>query len=255
MKVWKRAAAALLVLTAGAAFAGRPLAIDNADPVDRGWFELELGTEYETDSACSHLEVPFGLSYGLLPGLQAGAAFGGQLEEREEATGRDRECGIGDLELGAKWKVMQEQTVFPALALAGAIKLPTADEDKDLGSGETDYDLTGIASKMLTDRIGLHVNAGYTWVGEPDGEEVGDVAHYGAALEVQLTGALQWAGEVFAEKELQDGTQTVVQGNTGLRWNPSENLTLDIAAGGRLAGNDAPDFTAAAGLTWAFEIK
>jgi hypothetical protein len=252
MKEWKRAAAALLVFTAGAAFAGRPLAVDNADPVEQGWFEFEMGAAVESDSECSHAEIPFGLSYGLMTNMQIGAAFGGQLEERDETAGKDRECGIGDLELSAKWKFAEEQAFLPSLALTGTVKFPTADDDKGLGSGETDYDLTGIASKMLTDRMGLHINAGYTWIGEPSGENVGDVAHYGAALDVQLTGAVQWVGEVFAEKELQSGAQTIVLGNTGFRWNPAENLTLDIAAGGKLHGDDAADFTATAGLTWAF---
>ena len=95
---------------------------------------------------------------------------------------------------------------------------------------------------------------GYTWVGEPSGEDVGDIVHYGVALDVQCTDAVQWVGEVFAEKELQNGTQMLVQCNTGFRWNPSENLTLDMAVGTGLSGDDTPDITATAGLTWAFDL-
>ena len=115
-----------------------------------------------------------------------------------------------------------------------------------------DYDLTWIASKMITETVGLHVNAGYTWVGEPAGEDVGDIAHYGAAVDVQLNETVQWVGEVFAEKELLGGTQTIVQYNTGFRWAASDGLTVDVAAGSSLHGDDAPNFTATIGLTWAF---
>ncbi|MBI9020868.1 MAG: transporter, partial [Verrucomicrobia bacterium] len=231
MKCFQRAVSACLIFTAGAGFAGRPLAIDNADPVDVGMFEFELGAGYESDSACNHAEIPLGLSYGLMPGVQIGVAFGGQLEERDEITGSDRKCGIGDLELSAKWKFFDETGLFPAQALSAAVKIPTADNSNELGSGEMDYDITWIASKTVGEKTGIHMNAGYTWIGEPAGEEVGDVIHYGVAVDYQLTEIVQWVGEVFAEKELQGGTQTAVQYNTGFRWNPSETLTLDVAAG------------------------
>jgi hypothetical protein len=255
MKEWKRTVAIFLVTTAGAGFAGRPLVIDNADPVGKGRFELELGAGYESDSACDHIEVPFGLSYGLTRDLQVGFSFGGQLEERNDAIGRDRECGLGDLELSAKWQFYEETKWGPAQALAVAVKIPTADDSSGMGSGETDYDISWIASKTVREKTGVHVNAGYTWVGEPSGEKVGDIVHCGLAMDYQLTDAVQWVGEVFAEKELLGGTQILVQCNTGFRWNPAENLTLDVAVGTGLHGDDVPDHTATAGLTWAFDLK
>ncbi|MDD3276555.1 MAG: transporter, partial [Kiritimatiellales bacterium] len=141
-----------------------------------------------------------------------------------------------------------------AQAFVVAVKIPTADDSSGLGSGETDYDVSWIASKTVNEKTSVYLNAGYAWIDEPSGEDVGDVVHYGIALDYQLTEAVQWVGEVFAEKELQAGTQTLVQCNTGFRWNPSDNLTLDIAAGAGLCG-DVPDITATTGLTWAFELK
>lgn len=249
-----RVCVAFFIFTVNAGWAGRPLVIDNADPVGKGQFELELGVAYESDAACDHAEVPLGLSYGLIDNLQVDFSLGGQLEERDEATGRDRECGLGDLELSGKWKFYDETELLPAQAFVVAVKIPTADDSSGLGSGETDYDVSWIASKTVNEKTSVHLNAGYAWIGEPSGEDVGDVVHYGIALDYQLTEAVQWVGEVFAEKELQAGTQTLVQCNTGFRWNPSDNLTLDIAAGAGLCG-DVPDITATTGLTWAFELK
>lgn len=244
-----------LVLAGGTAWAGRPLAVDDADPV--GQFEFEAGVGYVHDSNCDHLDVPFGLTCGLLPNVEIGIGFGGQFEERTEVLDETgTECkvnghGIGDLTVGAKWQFLGESTWLPRQAIVPSVKLPTADDDKGLGSGETDYNLTWVASKSLGEKMGAHINVGCSWIGEPKGEDVGDVVRWGLALDYQITNPLQWVGEVFAEKELQDGTDTVVQFNIGFRWNPTESLSLDIAGGSRISG-DAPDFISTAGLTWAF---
>jgi hypothetical protein len=246
-------ALACILFTAGSALAGRPLAIDDADPADAGQFEFETGAAYEHDSGCKHWDFPFGLTYGLVRSVEVGAGFGGQAEERTEIlddAGAEDTCiesGIGDMTLGAKWQFMESCPLGARHALAPSVKLPTADDDKELGSGKTDYDLMWIASRSIGAKAGVHLNLGYSWIGGPDA----DILHYGVALDYQLADAVQWVGEVFAGKELAGGGDMAVQYNTGLRWNPAESLTLDIAGGSTLSG-DAPGFTATTGLTWAF---
>jgi len=242
---------------ASVAFAARPLIIDDADPLDFKKFKAEGGAYYEKDSGCNHWDFPFGAAAGIFPSLEFSAGFGGQFEERTEidetigAECTNSESGIGDLIIAAKWQFLKEMTWLPRQAIVPAVKFPTSDKDKELGSGKTDYDLTWIASKSLCKKIGAHINVGYSWIGEPADEEVGDILHYGLALDYRLFDALQWVGEVFAEKELRSRTDTAVMFNTGLRLSPAEGLTFDIAAGSRLAG-DAPDLIAQAGLTWEF---
>ena len=252
MKVFQWGVTALVLFVSGTGFAARPLAVDDAGVVDVGQFEVEIGAAFVHDSDCDALEIPVGLTLGVLPNFAVGIGFGGQFEERSHIAGKDHESGLGDLVVGAKWAFCAETKGLPAQAFSLSVKFPTADDDKGLGSGEMDYDLTWIASKMITETVGLHVNAGYIWVGEPAGEDVGDIAHYGAAVDVQLNETVQWVGEVFAEKELLGGTQTIVQYNTGFRWAASDGLTVDVAAGSSLHGDDAPNFTATIGLTWAF---
>ena len=256
MRGRKVAVLAMVMMAAGAVFAARPLTIDDADPVDTGRFEVEAGAAYSGDSDCDHWDFPVGLAYGVLPGLAVGAGFGGQFEERNEvlesgAKKHHTESGVGDLVISAKWQFLEECPLGARHALVPSVKFPTADEDEELGSGETDYDLMWVASRAFGEKAGAHVNAGYSWIGEPDDEEVHDVVHYGVALDYQLTEAVQWVGEVFAEKELSDGADTVVQYSTGFRWSAVEDLVLDLAGGSKIEG-DAPDFTATAGLKWTF---
>jgi len=241
----------------GAVLAGRPLTIDDADPVDPGLFEAEAGAGYYHDSVCDHWDMPLGLTYGAVRDVEVGIGFGGQSERRDEWLQENRkdhvhEDGIGDLTLAAKWRFLDERTWLPRQALVPSVKLPTADDDKGLGSGETDYDLTWIASKALTDRLGAHLNAGYTWIGEPDGEDLGPVVHYGVAADYRLADPLQWVGELFAEDEIGHGGGIAVQYNTGFRLSLTDDIVLDLAAGSRLCGDGTPDFTATAGVTWTF---
>ncbi len=250
---------AVLAVGAGqAAYAARPLIIDDADPLEFKQFKIEGGAFYEKDSGCKHWDFPFAAGAGIIPTVELGLGFGGQFEELTEIDeGNGRECvntenGIGDLGLNLKWKFLEETTWIPRQAIVPAVKFPTADKDKGLGSDEVDYDITWIASKALTDDLGAHVNVGYAFIGKPADEDAGDIIHYGLALDCQLLDPLQWVGEVFAEKELIGGADTVVMGNTGLRWNPVDTLVVDAAAGTRLAG-DAPDLIATAGLTWTFD--
>jgi len=244
-----------VVSAASVAFAARPLIIVDADPLEFKKFKAEGGAWYEKDSNCKHWDFPFGVAAGALPALELGAGFGGQFEERteiDETIGEEctaSENGIGDLIIIAKWQFLKEMTWLPRQAIVPAVKFPTSDQDKGLGSGKTDYDFTWIASKSLCAKMGAHINVGYSWIGEAADEDVGDIAHYRLALDYRIVDALQWVGEVFAEKELRSSTNTVVMFNTGFRLSPAEGLTFDIAVGSRLAG-DAPDLIATAGLTW-----
>lgn len=247
MKQWCGIFVACAFGCAGTAMAGRPLTVDDADPADQGAVEVECGLAYEKDSENHGKELALGLTYGLIPGLEVGVGFGGQRIHADGAT----ESGATDTVLGAKWRFFQGSDSVPRQALAPSVKLPTADEAKGLGSGETDADLTWIASWSLADEsIGVHLNAGYSWNGEPDGEEVGDVVHYGAAMDYALADGVQWVGEFFVEDERVSGADPVVMFNTGLRWEIG-NVTFDLAGGAPVDG-DGPDFTTTLGLTAAF---
>jgi len=242
-----------VVIVAGSAWAGRPLAIDDADPVEPGRFEVEAGVAYKQYPGCKHWDYPVGLAAGLAPGVEGSVGFGGQFEERTETleesglTQCARTHGLGDLTLGAKWQAIKECPLGARHALALSLKLPTADNEQDLGSGEPDNDITWIVSRSIADQAGVHFNVGYSWIGGPDA----DILHYGVAVDYQLVAMVQWVGEVFSEKELVGGENAITQYKTGLRWTPADGVTLDVAAGSKISG-EAPDFMGTVGLTWAF---
>lgn len=240
------------------AAAGRPLAVDDADPVAQGQFELEAGLSCEFDKDLEHWSFPLGIAFGVLPDIEIGLGFGWQTEKRDidevwiylknpgEQT--ETEQSVDDLVLAAKWQFIKECPIGARHAFYGAVKIPTSDEDKGFGNGETDFDLTWIVSRNIGESLGLHINIGYTWIGAEDEE---DLFHYGFALDYELTESLQFVGELYAENETEKGAETIVKYNTGFRWNCCDDLTFDISGGSRIMG-DAADFQATAGLTWAF---
>lgn len=229
------------------AWAWRPLTVDDADPLAQGFFEWDSGVAYECNGDIDHWDFPFGLTYGVARDLDAHFSFGGQIDERSELlTKTKHRSGIGDLELGAKWRFVEKDPLGIRHSLAPLVKLPTASEKKGLGSGAVDYDLTWIASRQFGDKTDVHLNLGYTWVGEAD-----DAVHYGLAAYYQIIDPVQWVGEVFAEKEISNGTESVAAVNTGIRYYATENLILDFAAATGISG-EAPDFALTAGLTWDF---
>lgn len=246
--------AAVIFLCGGdSALATLPLSVDEADTQDPNTFQIEAGVGYERDTQCHHCDFPLALTYGVMPQWDIAAGFGGQLEQRtwhqHEGAGR-RVSGLADLNLATKWMYLTESTYVPRQTLCPSATFPTANDQKGLGSGETDYDLTWLASKSFGEKTGVHLNVGYSWLGEPPDEDMGNLIHYGVAADYQILESLQLIGEVFGELELND-YESALQANIGFRWEVIDDFLLVASAGSRISG-DAPDFTAKVGLIWVF---
>jgi len=235
------------LLASTAVFAGRPLTVDDAGPVAPGQFEFETGVAFEHAGNCHHFDFPLGLTAGIVKTLEAGIGFGGQLEERLEDHGTGcTQSSIGDLALGLKWNPLAAERFWADHALALTAKLPTADSEKDLGSGVADFDLTYIATKSIGEQWNADFNLGYTWVGGDD-----DALHYGLALRWQAMKHVELVGEVFANTELAARQDTAMTAGVGARWEIMDGLVFDAAAGAGLRG-ESPDWTATIGFTWTF---
>jgi hypothetical protein len=243
---------AALACCAPSGFAGRPLVTDDAGTVSPGDFEFEAGGVWHRDSGADGYEFPFGVTTGVLSTLDAGIGFGSAIQERNEATGTEVISGVGDLALGLKWNLLPAENFWASHALAFTAKLPTASRNQGIGTGETDFDLTYIASKTITETWSAHLNMGYTCTGDPSSGEEPDLFHLGFALGWFAASELELLAEVFADLPESRADDAVTQLNFGLRWGLHENLILDAAVGTRLH-NDAPDLTATIGLTWVWE--
>ena len=76
--------------------------------------------------------------------------------------------GLGDVILRGRYYLVEETSLMPLIALTARIKLPTADADAGLGTGEFDEGIGMESTKKLSERWRGFVDGGYTFIGDPE---------------------------------------------------------------------------------------
>jgi len=121
------------------------------------------------------------------------------------AAGTPGAAGIGDTNLGLKWKFHSATpgSRVPALATSLYIEFPTGNEREQLGSGLKDYWLNFIAQEPFTDKTRLNVNLGFLFAGNTSTGVVGvqttrgQVYTTGVSLLHDFLPRLTLGGELF----------------------------------------------------------
>lgn len=88
-------------------------------------------------------------------------SFGGFVIKRDGKTiisGGNGQFGLGDIVLSGKYLALHEGPRQPALALRGALKLPTGDFDRAFGSGDPDVGIGLVLQKGLGSRWAFYLN-------------------------------------------------------------------------------------------------
>ena len=163
-----------------------PLETETARFDPRGTFQAEAVFEHQTSQDGRESALPLAFEY----------AFTGRLSLIAEPVPYTRISpsqgpgakGPGDIEVTLEGLMLAESGARPALALAGEVKIPTA-EAPLVGSDEFDYTVYAIASKRFG-ALDTHLNAGYTFVGKPPGVTVNNTFDYALAGEYTL--AMRW---------------------------------------------------------------
>ncbi|MFC6670084.1 transporter [Marinobacterium aestuariivivens] len=128
--------------------------------------------------------------------------------------------GIGDVVLGAKYFLLDEQRYN--VAGAARVKFETGDEDNFLGTGSTNLQPFVIASANITDKIIANTNLGFDLdLDDSDRDEfLYKVGVYGGSP--QLTGAVDIVGR---HRLNESGTgDDIVDAAFGVKWSPTKNL-------------------------------
>jgi len=162
------------------------------------------------------------------------------------------ESGLGDITLSATlYNVLESQQLGLVVDMMAGVKLGTADVDKGLGTGETDFTVRADAFKFF-DEVTLFTSAGYRWRGEPEGVDIDNVmlASIGAAYFTQADDML---GLTFDFRESAFAGNDHIQELTAFyshRFNDSFDLELYALTG---FGDSSPDW--GAGLRVSTDIR
>jgi hypothetical protein len=127
------ASALLGTLIGHAAWAGPPFLTDDPEPVEHGHWEFYAATQWSaarhTASGTSpHVEV----NYGALPGLQLHVIVPAVLSW---TAGSATQYGLGDVELGAKLRFIDQSHWRPQIGIFPLVTVPTGAKERRLGAG------------------------------------------------------------------------------------------------------------------------
>jgi hypothetical protein len=240
-------------------YASRPfLATEKAVPIERGTSRLEMGYEYARISGTDDRQtILFELTHGLLNNLD----FEVEVPVIFADQSNNSQAGLGDLRIKSKVRFLKGREANP-LSLSGqlAIKFPTCDEDKTaiVGltpacTGETDVGLLGIASKTFSP-VTVHLNLGYTFVGNPPGATLDDVFSYNLAFEYDTPlHGLELMAELIGEvnRNIPYSGQDPLAFLYGATYEVIPNLGVDGAFSAGLT-EGSPDYTFTVGLSYYF---
>jgi hypothetical protein len=230
---------ALLMVTAPAAYAidhknldeGRPLRLDDAYAIASGELAVEVGAGFALERRAPDRGVfPVEVLYGALPNLQLGLGTTLLTDPREA----HEQTKSGDLRVSGLYNVNQETLTLPAFGLKVELNLPTG-----VDSAGVDVEVKGIVTRSI-DRLSLHLNAGYAFLGGTTGEE--QDGRYGVTLGASYpVGAPQYTrttlvGDLFTEQGDRRGGSNVFGAELGFRHQLTQRVVVDAGIGSELAG-------------------
>jgi len=117
------------------------------------------------------------------------------------ATSPGWQTGFGDVKLGAKYKILDDYLGDGVgLAVRGYVKLPTADEEKGLGTGKFSGGADLVLSKSVNRVLDLHGMLGYQVNSDPDNVNIGNALRWGVGLNVPACRSIQLQADLTGSR-------------------------------------------------------
>jgi hypothetical protein len=245
--IYRLASVAALALLAPPAFAqtdyyntdaGRPVQIEDADPVERRAFELQaapLRLE-RSRGGVYHWGIEPELAFGILPRTQIEVGFPLAFID---AGGGERTNGLAGIDVSALYNLNTETTI-PALGIAAGVVLPVG----GLAPDEAYASVKGIATRTFS-WARFHVNGEYTFGSRPTATDesigIAELSRWLAGVAVDRTFPLRSmlvTAEVFARDPIAEGEELEWNTGAGIRYQFRPRWALDAGLGGRLTGDD-----------------
>jgi len=230
------------------AWAGPPFLTDDPEPVDYRHFEFYI---FQTLNAVGGNDTVQGpaleFNWGALPEVQlhviasltgiSGGGFG--------------TYGLGDSELGVKFRFVDETPGFPQVGIFPMAEIPTGDVSRGLGNGLTWYKFPLWIQKSWGPWT-TYGGGGYA-LNAAAGTR--DYPFGGWLIQRDLGGQWTLGGELFAQGQDTDADQGFFLVNVGGQFNFSPGFSLLFSGGHSLVGQDVTVEYFALYWTWGPEEK
>jgi hypothetical protein len=233
----------MLVITPSL-FAGPPFRTDDPETVEYKHWEFYLANTYSNDKGnfsgtAPHLEA----NYGVIPNLQlhilAPMAF-------DKSQGEATVYGFGDLELGVKYRFIQETDSRPMVGTFPILHLPTGNQRRGLGNGEAQFFLPLWLQKAWGPWQS-YGGGGY-WINPGSGNK--DYWFLGWQGQREITKWFTIGAEIFYNTPPTTEGDYQVGYNIGGLVNFTENDHLIFSAGGDIHGQNRFSYYIAYLWTW-----
>lgn len=159
---------------------------------------------------------------------------------------RVTEEGMGDINIAGTYNLFDDRKYLAGLDVTAKVKIPTADEDKFLGTGKTDIGLNAEIFQSFGD-WSPYWNVGYKWRGDPKNFNLKNIWSSSIGTDYRINDTFNvgigydWQQKTtkFAENAQEASTYV------NYRVNDSNKLNFYVLTG---FSNSSPNF--GSGLTW-----
>ncbi len=234
----------LILMNAPSTLAGPPFRTDDPEPVEYKHWEFYIGNTYSNDKdGVSGTAPHFEANYGVAPNVQlhllAPLAY-------NEPRGGPTFFGLGDVELGVKYRFIQETDSRPMVGTFPMLHLPTGSSARGLGNGDAQLFLPLWLQKSFG-AWQTYGGGGY-WINPGTGNQ--NYWYVGWQAQRQIAKWLAIGAEIFHT------TPTTREGdhqtgyNIGALINFTENHHLICSAGTDIHGQNLFSYYIAYLWTW-----
>ncbi len=234
----------IVFLIASSALAGPPFRTDDPEPVEYKNWEFYAATQYQNDmdgvsGTAPHLEA----NYGVVPNVQLHLLMPNAYSRPH---GGPSLFGPGDVELGAKYRFIQEGDYMPMVGTFPLLHLPTGSQNRGLGNGESQFYLPLWLQKSWGPWTS-YGGAGY-WINPGTGNK--NYWYSGWLLQRDITRWLTFGAELFHMTPTTTDGEHETGYNIGAIVNFTENNHFICSAGSDIHGPASFFFYAAYLFTW-----
>lgn len=220
----------LAILLARTASAGPPFVTDDPEPVEYEHWEIYLATQDQRDSggwsgSAPQIEVNYGAIRNLQLHVIAPLSYA-------RPNGEPHAYGVGDIELGAKYRFVDETSWCPQIGAFPLVELPSGNSGQGLGGGDVQVFVPVWLQKSFG-QWSSYGGGGY-WFHPGAGNR--NWVLLGLELQRKLSSKFSLGAEVFHGTSMAVGVAAQTRFNIGAIIDVTEHHHLLASAGSGVGG-------------------